>query len=266
MQPHDEQLARRFRRVSYLTPRFSEEVLGIPWLLASHGTRLSDFSSLAPHEELSARILEAFDIDTASLPDDLLLTLFERFHELHPLTHDSPQDAITWALRLNNVLAPESQPSPSLLDGLLSTLNRSADIKTLQSRLPAILWSEFGRKGTKFERWDLLAEDLWSIRQPQAPLSTTSRSTDRKTRRWLIVREIVNRHDPADLLSMGCPEDEYDPEVPGILAAIESASDATNLANKTKQLFEQMLGIKLQFKAWPTLAEELWRISRTQKW
>jgi hypothetical protein len=169
MPPDESQLARRFRRVSYLVPRFTEEVLGIPWLLASYGTRLSDFTSLAPREELNERIIAAFDIDPAALPDDFLLTLLERYHELHPLAHDSPQDAIAWSLRLNDVLEPETLPSPSLLDGLLSTLNRSADIKTLQSRLPAVFWSEFGKKSTRFERWDWLAEDLWSIRQPRAP-------------------------------------------------------------------------------------------------
>lgn len=29
----------------------------------------------------------------------------------------------------------------------------------------------------------------------------------------LAVRAVVNREDPADLLGMGCPDDEYDPEL-----------------------------------------------------
>jgi hypothetical protein len=61
------------------------------------------------------------------------------------------------------------------------------------------------------------------------------RSEDRKSRRWLIAREIVNRYDPAGLLALGTPEDEYDPEMPGVLFAVELASDANNLADRIER-------------------------------
>lgn len=81
-------------------------------------------------------------------------------------------------------------------------------------------------------------------------------------RRWAIAQEVLNRHDPVGLISIGAPPDEYDPEMPGVLRAIESASDKKNLADKIENVF----GKSVCFDNWPALADELWQISRAANW
>lgn len=85
-------------------------------------------------------------------------------------------------------------------------------------------------------------------------------------RRALAVRETINRLDPADLIAIGCPADEYDPEMKGILTAIEQASDARNLADRIRRVFEQMFWSDMDFDQWQPLADELWRLSRSGQW
>ena len=54
---------------------------------------------------------------------------------------------------------------------------------------------------------------------------------------FLAVREVVNAEDPADLLSGGAPEDEYDPEVEAIVARREAVS-----ADDVAEIFQEYFG------------------------
>lgn len=85
-------------------------------------------------------------------------------------------------------------------------------------------------------------------------------------RRALAVRGVVNRFDPANLIAIGCPVDEYDPEMKGVLTAMEHASDARNLAHRVERVFMQMFSGSIEFDEWQSLADELWRISRSGQW
>ncbi len=86
------------------------------------------------------------------------------------------------------------------------------------------------------------------------------------TKRWLLFREIVNRHDPMSIVSVGVNDDEYDPEVKGLLAAIESASDPQQFAQRAEQVFRVTFGNTLQSHDWAVLADDLWQASQSQDW
>ncbi len=80
--------------------------------------------------------------------------------------------------------------------------------------------------------------------------------------RWLRVRIILNRHDPMDLIAYGFPEHEYDPEMPGVLQALDQATDTADLADRIAQVFAEMFGgpsgpAIIPFTGWYDLAAEL---------
>ena len=54
------------------------------------------------------------------------------------------------------------------------------------------------------------------------------------------VRAIVNRHDLMGLIAMGCPEDEYEPEVERILPKLRDAGAATDVEAIVQDVFIEM--------------------------
>jgi hypothetical protein len=95
------------------------------------------------------------------------------------------------------------------------------------------------------------------------------RGSSRPSHRWPLTREVLNRHDPAGLIALGCPPDEYDPELPDILEALQSAAAAPDpeplLASALGRIFTDWFG-PLPFTAWPTLAADLLHLSRSPEW
>jgi hypothetical protein len=93
---------------------------------------------------------------------------------------------------------------------------------------------------------------------------------DPRTKLWKhqlrLVREVLNRYDPAGLIGIGCPEDEYDPEMAGVFRAIRDARDAADLGERVARVFRGMLGGALVSDRWPEIGAELWRLTRTQYW
>lgn len=87
-------------------------------------------------------------------------------------------------------------------------------------------------------------------------------------RRWKAARQCLNSHDPIGLIALGCPEDEYDPEVPGVLIAIRDAKDLKSLEQRIATAFEVKFDRQtaMQFKGWDALAKALWEISRSPEW
>ena len=100
-------------------------------------------------------------------------------------------------------------------------------------------------------------------------------------RRFQLVREIINRSDPARLLEGRTSswngeefgpfdpvnDDEYDSEVKGVERVLESASDQQEVRRRVEQLFETMLSRGACSSAkWDELAGELWRASRAEGW
>ncbi len=87
-------------------------------------------------------------------------------------------------------------------------------------------------------------------------------------RRWEVVRQCLNSHDPIGLIAIGCPEDEYDPEVPGVLSAIRNAKDLHSLEQCIVTAFAVKFDRQtaMQFKGWKALAKELWDLSHSSAW
>lgn len=54
--------------------------------------------------------------------------------------------------------------------------------------------------------------------------------------------EILNEWDPIELIAIGCPDDEYEPEAKAILAEMEKTSDETRLAKKIYNIFKTSFG------------------------
>ena len=81
-----------------------------------------------------------------------------------------------------------------------------------------------------------------------------------------LVREVLNRYDPAELIKIGAPADEYDPEMSGVMRAIRDAADAADLAERISRVFHGMFSGDVAFDRWGDLGAELWRVTRTQYW
>lgn len=76
------------------------------------------------------------------------------------------------------------------------------------------------------------------------------------------ISEIVNTHDPLYLLKMGCPSDEYNPEIERILPALEEARNKKELHNKVYKIFiemfdKDMIGPKKDYKQ---MSEEIFEL------
>jgi len=72
------------------------------------------------------------------------------------------------------------------------------------------------------------------------------------------VREILNRHDLEQLLKLGAPEDEYDPEVERVLPQLAAASDATDVATIVQDVFTKMFDHRPSDATVAAAADEIW--------
>ena len=95
-----------------------------------------------------------------------------------------------------------------------------------------------------------------------------SRVNNRLQRRVFSIRPVVNRYDPIGLSRGNLNSDECDPEITSIVRILEQATAVKEAALKAKIVFEssfQMHGA-LDSVDWNGLAEELWKVSRSQQW
>ena len=79
--------------------------------------------------------------------------------------------------------------------------------------------------------------------------------------------EILNEWDPIELIAIGCPDDEYEPEAKAILAEMEKTSDETRLAKKYTiylKLHSGMAHFCPIIKSVCRLPESVWRLG--DKW
>jgi hypothetical protein len=53
------------------------------------------------------------------------------------------------------------------------------------------------------------------------------------------IREILNRHDPMGLMSIGCPDDEYKSEARSIAASMVSGVDSSNFPDIVFDIFRK---------------------------
>ena len=55
-----------------------------------------------------------------------------------------------------------------------------------------------------------------------------------------IVKQAIDRADPIGLLAIGCPDDEYDPEIDRVMGYAMAYSDPRQLGGRIHQTFVEM--------------------------
>lgn len=63
-------------------------------------------------------------------------------------------------------------------------------------------------------------------------------------------------------MELGCPQDEYDPEIARILPAIAECRNVAAVSSMVKSVFSQMFDEDMagRFPDWDKLANEIWQI------
>jgi hypothetical protein len=84
--------------------------------------------------------------------------------------------------------------------------------------------------------------------------------------RAALVREFLNRLDPAQLIAIGAPADEYDAETPQVIRAMTEARDEADLRVCVAQVFRSMFGDSFGVERCDELSSELWRLSHNPLW
>lgn len=78
------------------------------------------------------------------------------------------------------------------------------------------------------------------------------------------LRAILNHFDPIELIEMGCPQDEYDPEIARILQAVAECKNVEALSAMMRSVYAQMFDEEItgRFPDWDKLADEVWEKMR----
>ena len=74
------------------------------------------------------------------------------------------------------------------------------------------------------------------------------------------VRKILNEHDPVGLIAIGCPDDEYEPELGTILPRLRHAGSSKDVQEIIDQEFDKWFGRDTlgTWHASPELAQQVW--------
>ncbi len=74
------------------------------------------------------------------------------------------------------------------------------------------------------------------------------------------VKEIVNKYDPIGLLKMGCPADEYDPEIKKITPLLKKYVNKKDFHDKVYDVFVEMFDKKIAGfkKEYKKLSDEIY--------
>jgi hypothetical protein len=77
---------------------------------------------------------------------------------------------------------------------------------------------------------------------------------------YMVVDAIVARHDPIGLLAIGCPDDEYEPEVTDLLPRLKGAASTDELMSLVHGVFERWFGERAcgPKEGYRALAQDLW--------
>ncbi|QMT19164.1 DUF1871 family protein (plasmid) [Planococcus maritimus] len=79
---------------------------------------------------------------------------------------------------------------------------------------------------------------------------------------YILVKSIIDEWDPIGLLDLGCPDDEYVPEIRDIVALLPHAKSVDELALRIRQVFikwfEEFLSIE---KCYP-VALKIWEAAK----
>ena len=76
-----------------------------------------------------------------------------------------------------------------------------------------------------------------------------------------MVEDVLRRHDPIELISIGAPRDEYDPEVGTILPRLKEASSARDVQHVLHEEFTKWFSAEMAGpnESYAAAAQELWQ-------
>jgi hypothetical protein len=78
------------------------------------------------------------------------------------------------------------------------------------------------------------------------------------TDKYIIVKEIIDEWDPIGLLNMGCPIDEYDPEIRDIVQLLRNINSVDELAIEINKVFIKWFEEDLTFGKCYPVALKIW--------
>ena len=72
-----------------------------------------------------------------------------------------------------------------------------------------------------------------------------------------VIKSVVDKNDPVGLLGLGCPEDEYEPEIDRIFARIQAGMTVKEIAGIIHAVFLEMFNESIDRKLCDIMASEM---------
>jgi hypothetical protein len=76
--------------------------------------------------------------------------------------------------------------------------------------------------------------------------------------KYIIVKDVIDEWDPIGLLDMGCPVDEYDPEIRDIVQLLRNINSVDELAIEINKVFIKWFGEDLTIEKCYPFALKIW--------
>ena len=76
--------------------------------------------------------------------------------------------------------------------------------------------------------------------------------------KFILVKEVVDEWDPIGLLGMGCPDDEYDPEIKDIVQLLSNIKTVDELTRVIQKVFIKWFEEDLTIEKCYPVALEIW--------
>lgn len=148
--------------------RFSTEVLGVDWALLTVHSRLSDFDSLLPRDELARRIEGTFGIPANNVFADPSCTVVGLLRRLPRPSRDI-QTVIREELGFRELLPAEPGAADRMVRVMAGVVSTSQTVADLEHRLRSAFESSTTRAARPtFARWGWLAEDVFARTRSQS--------------------------------------------------------------------------------------------------
>ncbi|WP_409274603.1 DUF1871 family protein [Neobacillus sp. SCS-31] len=74
---------------------------------------------------------------------------------------------------------------------------------------------------------------------------------------YFLVKEVIDEWDPIGLLGMGCPDDEYDPEIKDIVKRLSNSNSVDVLTKEIQEVFIKWFGEHLSTRDCLSAAQKI---------
>jgi hypothetical protein len=76
--------------------------------------------------------------------------------------------------------------------------------------------------------------------------------------KYMFVKEVIDEWDPIGLLSLGCPDDEYDPEIKDIVKLVSQIKSIDEIAVGIQEVFNKWFGENINIEKCNPVAIKIW--------